>query len=216
MKIIKTDKKKSGVAIILFGLMIILFAFAGYLNDRVSYTMLVPYQWGPLKDYHGLNGSLNYKLPKDWDTSFKDLSSMDILYHNEFISPGFTVHGFVQAWRLNRDLKTFLIKSKEFSEKQNTIKNYKLDAVKINQSEGFFVTYIIETKNNTDYRALEYFIKNNNGFIRFSFYMKDSFYKENMKASFENIVKTLNYTEVSEDERKLTKIPLYLILDEVL
>ncbi len=204
MKIIKIDGRKTGVTIILLGLMIVMFGFAGHLNERFSFTVLVPYQTGSLKDYYGFDSRLSYKLPHDWNTDLKDLHSNDILYHNEFASPDFTVHGIVEVWKLNQDLKEFLQKSRKYSEIQNTIKGYNLTPVKINDREVFFATYVIRNKSNIEYRALEYFIKYKGGFLRFSFYMKDSFYKETMKASFENLVRTLNYNESSDDSRNLS------------
>ena len=46
------------------------------------------------------------------------------------------------------------------------------------------------TKAGNKYKAYEYFIKYNEIFLRFAFYMDETDFKENMPMNFETIVKT--------------------------
>ncbi|KOA18934.1 hypothetical protein CLHOM_26740 [Clostridium homopropionicum DSM 5847] len=189
MKIIIMNKRKLEVFFTLMLLMGVLFGTGEMLKGHLKTVSFMQNNIRQLKEYTGLGGSLKYKLPEEWSTSDRIFSGNEIVYHKDFTSKDLTINGFVQVWREQQDLKSFLDKSKEVSEKQNIIKNYSALPLKLDNKVGYLVKYVMES-NDTDYVAYEYFIKEPKGFLRFSFFMKSKDFKEDMVALFDSIVKT--------------------------
>lgn len=189
MKVIIMNKRKLEVFFTLMILMGILFGTGEMLKGHLKTVSFMQNNIRKLKDYSGLGGALKYKLPEEWTTSDRIFSGNEIIYHKDFITKDSTISGFVQVWREQENLKSFLDKSKEVSEKQNKIKNYNVSPLKLDNKTGYLVKYVIES-NGTDYSAYEYFIQEPKGFLRFSFFMKSKDFKEDMVALFDSIVKT--------------------------
>ncbi|MCY6484921.1 hypothetical protein OW763_11265 [Clostridium aestuarii] len=190
MNIVIINKRKLQVIFIVFVLMIVLFGIGQTLKDHLKSVSFVQNNVKALTEYEALDGVLKYKMPSEWVTKQQKFPGKEIIYHNDFQSEDLVINGFVQIWNFNRDLKEFLVNSKEVSQKQNKIKDYKMNNIKINNKDGYLVKYVI-TSNKVDYTSYEYFIKNNGQFIRFSFFVKSKNFKENMTAMFESIVKTI-------------------------
>jgi len=94
---------------------------------------------------------------------------------------------------MKEDLKEFLKKSEEISKIQNIISNYKAKVISINNKDWYLVEYTIENSQNAKFESYEYFIKNDDKLFRFSFFVRQDNFKENMPAIFKTIVQTLNY-----------------------
>lgn len=195
MKLIVINRRKLGVTFIMVGLMIILLGLELTFDSKLKLAALVQNNISSLKSYSGLENKFTYKLPFSWTTEIKDVSSNEIAYHNEFYSDDRLIHGFVQAWETKTDLKNFLDKSKEISLKGNVVKNYKISPITINKHNGYLVTYTIKTSKDTYYRCYEYFIEDTNKYFRFSFFVKEQNFKENMTSVFKIIVESLEYKE---------------------
>lgn len=193
MKVIILNRKRLGVTIIIIGLMLILFGVESKFDSVIKQTALMQNNIYSLKEYEALNKTLRYKLPSDWTTTMQDFGGNEIVYHNNFQSADGKVHGFVEVWNINEDLKSFLEKSKEVSEAQNIIKKYSMVPVNINGKSGYEVQYTMITRNNIPYNGYEYFINYNNKFVRFSFFIRKANLKENMATNFRTIVETLEY-----------------------
>ena len=104
-------------------------------------------------------GKISYKLPVGWTDKRKKFSGDEILYHNDFQSSDAVIHGFVEVWKNKQDLKAFLANSKNISEEQNVIKNYKIDNIIINGKKAYLVQYLINVTDSDWYKAYEYFIE---------------------------------------------------------
>ena len=193
MRFVVIDGKKLGLVIIVCGLMVVLFAAGLQFDSRIRSTAFIQSNLGELKSYASKEQNFTYKLPVKWTTVEQNFSGGEILYHNDFKSDDEHIHGFVEVWDNAGDLKTFLINSGEISKKQNEIRNYKIENIKINNKEGFDVTYDTVMPDDVVYKAYEYFIKDTNKFIRFSYYVKERDFKNNMPTIFKTIVQTLNY-----------------------
>ncbi|MGY0374075.1 hypothetical protein [Clostridium sp. JNZ J1-5] len=191
MKIIIMNKRKLEVFITLIILMGILFAAGEMVKGHLKAVSFMQNNIKSLKTYEVLDGKFSYKLPSEWTTSIKDFPGNQIIYHNEFISKDLSISGFVQVWNEEDDLKNFLDISKEASKKQNKIKNYKISDFKIGDKKGYLVKYIMKSKD-VDFVAYEYFIKYNKGFIRFSFFMKNKDFKEDIATLYDSILKTVS------------------------
>lgn len=195
MKLIIINRKRLGVTTIIIGLMLILFGFAKYFDAGLKFTALMQNNINSLVQYEALDNKLSYKLPAEWTTKEQKFSGQEILYHNDFKTSDSKIHGFVEVWNLKQDLKSFLEESKKISSEQNLYKQYKISPITINNKDGYLVEYIIVTSSDIDYKGYEYFIKDNNKFFRFSFFMVGNNFKENMPTVFRTIVQTLNYKE---------------------
>lgn len=193
MKFVIINKRRLGVTIIIVGLMFILLGFEKHFEDRLKHTVLIQNNINSLVKYDGLNKKLSYKLPEGWSAKEQKFSGNEIIYHNDFISKDYKIHGFVEVWNSSRDLRTFLEESKKVSSEQNLYKAYKIEPITVNSSGGYLVKYIILTPDDVEYNGYEYFIRGDGKFFRFSFFVKKDDFREDMPVIFENIVKTLNY-----------------------
>jgi hypothetical protein len=194
MRVIFINGRKVGVLIIIVGLMLVLFGLERRFDDRLKMAALIQNNISPLVKYKGLDGKFTYKLPEAWKTKTSSFKGNDISYHNDFKAEDLSISGFVQVWNKKIDLKKFLDNSKIISEKQNVIKDYKLEEIEVNNMKGFLVRYLIYSpKEKKNYLAYEYFIDYEDVYIRFSFFVRSDKYKDNTMRIFQSIVKTLEY-----------------------
>ncbi|BDR63146.1 hypothetical protein DP145_02040 [Clostridium tetani] len=195
MKIIFIDKKKTTVFIVILILMSSMFVFQKIINNSMRMTSLMQSNIKNLKEYKALNGEIEYGLPEDWMTEEKKFEESEIIYHNEFQSMDLKVHGFIQIWDINYNIKEFLENSKAISEKQNKISDYVMENIKINNNLTYSINYTICNNQDKFFRCYEYFLSKDNKIIRFSFFVQEDKFKENMPTIFKNIVSTLKYNK---------------------
>lgn len=193
IKSIVINKRKLGVTIIIIGLMIVLLGLEKNFDMRLKFTALMQNNIKYLTQYEGMGNRLKYKLPSQWSSKNQDIFGSEILYHSDFKSEDNKINGFVEVWNLNGDLKTFLQNSKIISEKQNLYKNYYISDIQINGNDGYLIQYTITKAVGDSYKGMEYFLRKGTKFCRFSFFVNESDFKENMPTIFETIVKTLEY-----------------------
>jgi hypothetical protein len=191
LKVIFINRKKVGIIVIIFGLMVTLLGISKQFDDKLKTTILVENNISLLNDFEALNGKFTYKLPLGWGTKEKKFSGGEIIYHNDFQSADAVIHGFVELWKSNQSLKTFLENSKNISQQQNEIKNYKIDSIVVNERKAYLVQYLINVDNNNWYKAYEYFIEDGKEFYRISFFTRKVNFKETFGAIFESIIETL-------------------------
>ena len=190
MKLLIFNKKTTGIYIIIIGLMLVMLGAVNKFDERIKSTSLIYNNIKALKVYSIENIKYTYKLPKNWSTEEEKVSGEEIIYHNSFISNDGGLHGYVQVWKLRRDLENFIEDIKINSEVENRIYDYKVTNYNDSNIKGFKVVYKINTKND-NYVAYEYFIKLKENFIRFSFYTKEKEFKESMENNYETLVKYL-------------------------
>lgn len=195
MKLIIINRKRLGVTVIIIGLMFILLGLEKNFDAGLKFTALIQNNISSLKKIEALDSKLSYKLPIEWKTEQKSFSGEDIVYHNDFISKDSKIHGFVEAWNLNKDLRTFLEDSKKISSEQNLYKDYNIIPIIINNMDGYMVSYTIINQSNEGFKGYEYFLRNNDKFFRFSFFVREGNFKENMPTIFKTIVQTLSYKD---------------------
>ncbi|NEZ47370.1 hypothetical protein FDF74_09210 [Clostridium niameyense] len=200
MNIIMVNKKRLGVTIIIIGLMLILCVFEKNFEGRLRITALIHNNISSFQEYKGLNGRLSYKLPSGWKTEEYNHIGSEIIYNNSFRDDKSGIHGFIQVWNYNGDLKSFLNHSKNISNRQNiSYKEYSVNTIKINEKKGYMLQYTITgdysnaDKEDKEYRAYEYFIKDKDKFFRISFFMDDKDFQESITTVFETILQTFKY-----------------------
>lgn len=195
MKLIIINKNRLGIIVIVVGLMLILFGLQKNFDASIKHIALIQNDIDSLSVYKALNERFTYKLPSGWKTKRQNFEGAEIRYHNDFWSEDAKIHGFVEIWNINEDLETFLQKSKDAALKQNEYKEYSISPVNINENNGYeIISTMIIPEKNIMYKGYEYFVKIKNGFIRFSFFVRDKNYKENMPTIFKTIVETIEYT----------------------
>jgi hypothetical protein len=190
LKVIFINRKKVGIIVIIFGLMITLLGISKQFDKQLKATILVENNISLLNNYNALNGKISYKLPKGWTTRVKKFPGGEIIYHNDFQSSDAVIHGFVEAWTSKQDLRTFLDNSKKISQEQNIIKDYKIDSIVINGKRTYLVQYLINVADNNWYKAYEYFIDDGKQFYRVSFFTRNVNFEEAFGAIYESIVET--------------------------
>ncbi len=191
MRVVFINRRQLGVTIILIGLMLILFVFEKNFDDKLKLTLLIQNDIKYMTQYNTGVKDIIYKLPSEWENSVENFSGGEILYHNDFQSDNSVIHGYVQVLNIKKDLKTYLDQSRIISQKQNKIYNYNINTIKIKNYNGFLINYKIESKSNL-YICNEYFVNVNGEIVRFSFFVRESNYKENMPTIFSTIVKTID------------------------
>lgn len=194
MKIIIINKRNLVVFVIIVGLMCTLLGLGKNFENKIKTTVFIQNNIKSLKTYEGLNKKLSYKLPSLWTTNQLNATGGEIIYHNDFLANDIKLHGFVEVWNLNENLKSFLKKSKDISDMQNINHNYTINTIKVNNKSGYLVSYDAEVSLDSTYKAYEYFIESNDQFVRFSFFIKQEDFKENMPTIYNAIVQTLNYS----------------------
>ncbi|GAA0728563.1 hypothetical protein GCM10008905_27630 [Clostridium malenominatum] len=193
MKVILINKRRLGVSIIIIGLMFTMFGMQKFFKDEINYTSLMQNNINSLKEYVIMKGEATYHLPEEWVTKEEKFPGEEVIYHNNFQSKDLKIHGFVQVWNLKEDLINFLKKSEKVSKEQNTILDYKLQPIKIGKDEWYFIEYIIENSYGVKYKSYEYFKKNDDKLIRFSFFVLEDNFKENMPTVFKTIIQTFKH-----------------------
>jgi hypothetical protein len=196
MKIIILGKKKLGLNIILLGLMVILFAAANWFQDNLKYTALLQSNINSFKTYQYINNEFGYDLPSEWAANIRKVVSSEIDYQNEFISKNSDISGMIQVWISQSDLTNFINKNAVMEQNQNIIRNYTVNKLSIDNHESFVVDYSMLNSQNINFRCEEYYIKMNKGIIKYSFYVRDKDFKENMSVIFKEIVNTLKFRSV--------------------
>jgi hypothetical protein len=195
MKLIILNRRRLGVTIIIVGLMLVLFGFEKKFDGRLKYVALMQSNISSLTKYDVPELKFNYKLPSNWTTKLENFGGGEIVYHNDFTSEDASIRGFVQVWNLKDDLKSFLDKTKEINAPYAKYSNYNVLPITVKKQEGYLMTYDMQTGANATYKGYEYFLKDENKFFRFSFYVRDVNFKENMPTIFKTIVDTFEYNK---------------------
>ena len=198
MKVIILNKKRLGVTVIILGLMVLLFGMERQFDQRLKEAALMYNNISALVKYEGLEKTFSYKLPKEWTASEKKFTGGEIIYHNDFTSQNQDIHGYVEVWNFNGDLKSFLEKSKEatFRPETTKYKTYSLSSIKVNNpvDKAYLLSYTLEEGAGKGYKGYEYFIGDKGRFYRFSFFVKEANFKETMPTIFKTIVNTLEHS----------------------
>ncbi|MDP4177699.1 MAG: PsbP-related protein [Bacillota bacterium] len=187
------DGKKLGISIILLGLMLIMFGISAQISGGLRYVALIQNDMTSLKTYYAIDNKLSYKMPSDWKNETEKFEVGEILYHSNFYSKDGKISGSVEVFGNTQDMDGFVKRNKEIFEKNNILKNYNIKKVKINNKEAYFITYELKNKDDINHKCTEYYIRYNDGFIRDSFFVIDSNFKENMPTIFRAIVETFKY-----------------------
>jgi hypothetical protein len=195
MRLIILNRKRLGVTVIIVGLMLVLFGLEKKFDGRLKYVALMQSNINSLVKYEAPELNFSYKLPDMWTAKKKDFGGGEIVYHNDFSSEDATIHGFVQVWNIKQDLKSFLDKSKEVNQQYAQYSDYNVSPIVINKHEGYLMTYNMQTSPEGKYKGYEYFLKDTNKFFRFSFFVRDINFKENMPTIFKTIVDTFEHKD---------------------
>ncbi|SMC26451.1 hypothetical protein SAMN02745134_02843 [Clostridium acidisoli DSM 12555] len=190
MQVLIIDRKKLGVIFVVMGLMIFIFCIGIKLDGRIRATAFIQNNLGELKEYKIEEYNTTYKLPSKWETNIESFPGNEITYHNNFKSENDGINGFVQVWNYRGSLKEFLDMSKKNSERENKVKNFNIYNILINNKDAYLVKYKMNAHGNVFY-AYEYFIKQDNVFIRFAFYIREDKTNANMPSVFKAIVETM-------------------------
>lgn len=195
MRLIILNRKRLGVTAIILGLMLVMFAVEERFDERLKATALMYNDISSLIKYEGLGKKFSYSLPNKWESSPKNFGNAEIIYHNDFNTKDQSIHGFVQVWNLREDLKAFLERSKETAGAVKPVKykNYKMEAININNHSGYLVSYSMDVGEGKYYKGYEYYLSQDGLMFRFSFFVNEANFKENMPTVFNTIVKTFQY-----------------------
>lgn len=181
---------------IILGLMVILFVAENSFQNNLKYTVLLQSNISSFKTYGYANNELSYDLPSEWRTNIRESVSSEINYQNEFVSKNSDISGSIQSWISQNDLTIFIKRNAVMQQNKNVIKNYKVNKLSIDKHDSYVVDYSMINTQNINYRCVEYYIKMNKGILKYSFYVRNIDYKENMPLIFKEIVGMLKFRSV--------------------
>lgn len=188
----KINRKQLGITLILLGLMVLLFSSQKIFEERFKQAALLSTDMSVMKLIDGVGGKINYKLPENWEVKEKKYPDDSILYYNEFKSKDSYIHGFLFMVESQGDIKKLIDKDKKVSESIYNIKDYAIYTINLNKKEVYRVQYEFNSKSLEQYLAQEYYIKYDDVFVKFAFYVAKDKYKENMVVAFNAIVESFN------------------------
>lgn len=188
MKVLTINKRKTGLAIIMVGLMILIIGLGNYFEEKLKIATLTQNNIGSFKTYK-IEEKITYGLPESWISSETKVSNEKIKYHSDFISDDNIIKGYIELWDENEDIQS-IIKENEKHIKGIGIDDYKVVRSNIGKDEAYVMQYNISLSKDDFYRTYDYFLNLNGNKIKSSFYIKDKSYKENIPIIFENIMKT--------------------------
>lgn len=194
MKRIEINRKRLGVSLVIIGLILVLFALQGTFENKLKKAALMNSDLINLKKYSALNDKLIYNLPKEWISKENDYSLSEVLYNNYFSDKLLDIHGYVEVWKDDGTLKTFVERSKDSAVKEYEYNNYVSSSSRINNKEAFEVSYTMDSAK-LGYNAYEYYINLDNSVVKFSFFVGKDKNKENYSLLFKTIVETFSYNE---------------------
>ncbi|GIM29034.1 hypothetical protein CPJCM30710_17000 [Clostridium polyendosporum] len=184
------NKKQLGVTLILIGLMMVLFLAQKGFNDRLKLVMLMDSNITNLKEYSIGTEGYSYSLPAEWTTNQKSYPGSYIVYHNSFRSESMGIIGYVEVMNSKDGLEHITI-SDGNKLPQNKVKEYKSLKTKINDKEGYRISYKLNLDEGKLVYDNVYYIKvDEEKYFKLLFSVGEEKYKENLLAVFDAIVET--------------------------
>lgn len=181
------DGRKTGLAIIMIGLMLVIIGFGNYFEDKLKATTLTQNNISTFKIYK-VENCIDYGLPSEWINSKSSVANKNITYCSEFISNDGLVKGNVEVWN-NKDTKD-IVKENEESIEKIGIKEYKTESKKIGDNNGYLTKYEMKKMNGKNYKKYDYVFKVGKNNVVARFYIEGKNYKENTPILLENILET--------------------------
>lgn len=190
MSLNEFDRKKTGLAIIMVGLMIMVIGIGNFFQDKLKETTLTQNNISSFKIYK-INKNINYSLPDTWINS-ESKGGNDIEYNSEFISDDGVIKGNIKLYK--DEFKQNELLKKHIDNLQSLgIKEYEKRTIKFKNGKGTLIEYKNKLSDSKVYRNYDYIINLNNKNIIINFYMDDKSYKENTPTLLDKIVKNIQY-----------------------
>ncbi|GAA0121180.1 MAG: hypothetical protein KID00_14110 [Clostridium argentinense] len=190
MKVLTINKRKTGLAIIMIGLMVLIIGLGNYFEEKLKIATLTQNNIGSFKIYN-IEEKITYGLPEAWINSETKVDNDKIKYHSDFISDDNIIKGSVELWNENEDIQSIMKENKKHI-KDIGVNDCKIVKLDLGKGEAYLMKYNVHLTKNDFYRTYDYFFNLNGNKIKSSFYIKDKSHKENIPVIFENIIKTFN------------------------
>lgn len=143
------------------------------------------------KNYNVLNDTFKFSLPSTWNAWEQSFSGGEIVYHLNFLSPNKKIHGFIQAWKMEKPLAQFLEESEKASVDSMEFKFYSKKEILVNKNKGFLIQYERPNNKGNLYRAYDSFLEDGKGNIyRASFYMQGKHWRNYYTIIFNKIIQS--------------------------
>lgn len=182
--------KRMSVFAIIISCVAILFFIEAKLDNKIKSSILVHNDIDNLANFAAATNTVTYSLPKTYSSSVDDYSSGNVIHNNQFKSEDGSIFGFVQVVKSEIDLKED-IKGKDLLSKKSINNSYSIESMEINNLESMVVSYEFASDSKNKFLATEYFIKINEGYVKFSFFTPSKDFSGKSEAVFRAIVNTL-------------------------
>ena len=141
--------------------------------------------------YESPDGIFSFEYPSGFILETLDFQGGEIIDHVSFRGRDNNVHGFVQVWYLQEDLKSFLDKS--IAASHNTYKYFDVRDVQLNGLKGFLWDYSAASENGY-IKGSEFFVKCGSNMYRLSYFVPEEKWDQKQKDIFEKMLKSFKIT----------------------
>ena len=193
MKVIYINRRKVGVALVLVGLMIVLMMLENQFHDKLKMTVFTQNNINSLQEYEGLNGELSYKLPEGWNNKERSFDSEKILYHSEFYNKDMNITGYIQIQNKDAQLQDVMNEINTNYNDKEDVEKYNYQPIKVNSSQGYIINYKTKLYDNSNVKVYKYFVDNDKVYTKFTFYVREDGFKDNMPRIFNSIVSLVEF-----------------------
>ncbi len=175
MKVIYISKIRKWLVVISFVSVICLFLFPA--TSRTEQFI----------KYKSVDGKFSFDYPSAFVLEVLDFQGGEILNHIAFSDRENNVHGFVQVWYLQEDLKSFLDKS--ITASHNTYKYFDVINVQSDGMKGYLWDYSVATENGY-IKGSEFFAKCGSNMYRLSYFVPEEKWDQKQMVIFEKMLKS--------------------------
>ncbi|MDD2481142.1 MAG: hypothetical protein WCY24_00625 [Lutispora sp.] len=143
------------------------------------------------KSYNVLDGTFKFSIPASWHAWEQKFVGGEIVYHLNFITPNKKIHGFIQAWKMDKPLEKFLEESKKSAVGPVDFKTYSSKEIMVNRNKGFLVQYERAKETEGYYKAYEAFLEDGKGMIyRASFFTDEKDWRNYYPLMYNRIIQS--------------------------
>lgn len=139
-------------------------------------------------NYKSIEGDFSFDYPSAFLLEELDFQGGEILYHIAFRDVENISQGFVQVWKLDEDLESFLERS--IASSHNSYKYFNVKKAKAGGKEGILWDYSAAVENGY-IKGSEFFMQSGENMYRLSYFVPEEKWDKRQKYIFESMLKSL-------------------------
>jgi len=187
---IKFNRKQLGITLILLGLMAVMISGGEIFKNKLKEVALMEADMNIMKDISNDQPKVSFSVPEGWDVSTKPYTSNNLRYYSEYTSRENTINGYVKVFISEVDVLEMIKRDKIVIKASYRLEDYKIETVKIGDSNANLVSYLFYNENKEGFVAKEYYLMDKENLVKMCFYTSKDSYKDNMLIAFQTILES--------------------------